>query len=161
MARYQVVGILDSHLSNRQNEFGRIVERSTLEKDIRHQLHFVNRWKAWFGREVLTMKDGTEIPSETRCLARRIMHRVLSRPQRPDLSRINRVIAERDGRLFFGIVTDMAVALEDQRRAYQPRCEEIALDYGLRTLFATNLGDLLGRNFLHRLRYGDYCLAAP
>ncbi len=209
MVRYQVVGILDSFLANQENEFARIVECSTLPAEMKHQLHFVNRWKAWFGREPLTMKDESEIPSATRALARRIMRRVLSKHRRPDFSRINMVIDqraaklreaegatafdlwvrlstmdrgqpieiplrahdffrdrpgtrkrtvqvnERDGRLFFGVVTDMAEACTRQREAYQPRCEEIALDYGLRTLFGTDQGDLLGQGFLRRLEFYD------
>src|SRR5690606_665468 len=208
MVRYQVVGILASFLSNRQNDFARMVERSSLSKETKHQLHFVNRWKAWFSREPLTMKDGNEIPVETRALARRIMRRVLSRHRKPDLSRINMVIDqrcasvaesdgaafplwlrfstmergrkieiplrsnpyfekrqgdrkktvqvnERDGRLYFGVVTDIGAACAKRIESYQPRCEEIALDYGLRTLFATDQGDLLGRGFIARLRYYD------
>jgi putative transposase len=209
MVRYQVVGILDSYLANRQNEFARIVERSTLEKEVRHQLHFVNRWKAWFGREPLTMKDSSEIPVAVRALARQIMRRVLSMHHKPDFSRINMVVDQRaaklreaegatafdlwvrlstlergqpieiplrahdyfrgrpgtrkqtiqvnehDGRLFFGVVTDMSDACEEQKARYQPRCEEIGLDYGLRTLFATDQGDLLGQGFLRQLRVYD------
>jgi len=181
-----------------------------LPSETRHQLHFVNRWKAWFSREPLTMKDGTEIAAETRALARRIMRAVLARHRRPDFSRINMVIDrraatvreaedattfdlwlrlstmkrgqrieiplrahgcfqnrsgnrkktvqvnEREGRLFFGIVTDMADVYAEQKEAYRPRCEEIALDYGLRTLFATDQGDLLGQGFLRHLRFYDH-----
>jgi putative transposase len=64
-------------------------------------------------------------------------------------------VNERDGRLVFGIVTDMGEICDEQKLAYQPRCEEIGLDYGLRTLFATDKGDLLGRGFLNRLRHYD------
>src|SRR5690606_38031227 len=172
------------------------------------QLHFVNRWKAWYGREPLVMKDGSEIPTETRALARRIMQEVLSRHRKPDFSRINMVIDrqretlaesdgtafplwlrlstmergrkieiplrsnpyfekrqgdrkktvqvnERDGRLYFGVVTDIGAACAKRREAYRPRCEEIALDCGLRTLFATDRGDLLGRGFIAKLRRYD------
>jgi len=210
MVRHQVVGILDSFLSNRQNEFSRIVECSSLPGETKHQLHFVKRWRAWFGREGLVMKDGAEIPGETRALARRIMRQVLSRHRRPDFSRINMVIDqraasvreaedatsfhlwlrlstmergqrievplrshahfsdrkgvrkrtvqvnEREGRLFFGIVTDIAGVCAEQKAAYQPWCEEIALDYGLRTLFATDQGDLLGQDFLRKLETFDH-----
>ena len=209
MVRYQVAGILDSYLSNRQNEFSRIIECSSLPAETKHQLHFVNRWKAWFSREALVMKDGAEIPAETRALARKVMQAVLSKHRKPDLSRINMVIDqraaklreaagateydlwvrlatmergrpvevplrshdhfrnrpgtrkktvqvnERDGRLFFGVVTDMAAACAKQIQAYRPRCEEIGLDYGLRTLFATDQGDLLGQGFLRQLRIYD------
>jgi putative transposase len=95
MIRYQVVGILDSFLANRQNDFARIVECSSLPKETRHQLHFVNRWKAWFGREPLVMRNGSEIPADARTLARRIMREVLSRHRRPNLRRINMVIDQR------------------------------------------------------------------
>lgn len=209
MVRHQVVGILDSYLANRQSELARIVECSSLTDDTKHQLHFINRWKAWFGREPLTMKDGVEIPEETRVLARRIMRAVLARHRRPDFSRINMVIDQRaatareaddatsfdlwlrlstmergrkieiplrghdyfsgrqgvrkktiqvdepDGRLYFGIVTDMAGTCAEQKEAYQPQCEELALDYGIRTLFATDQGDLLGQDFLQRLGFLD------
>ena len=209
MVRYQVVGILDSYLANRQNEFARIVECSSLPKGVRHQLHFVNRWKAWFAREPLVMKNGAELPADTRALARRIMRRILSKHRKPDFSRINMVIDQRAaklreaeyttefdlwvrlstmkrgqpievplrahnyfrgrpgtrkktvqvnacaGRLFFGVVTDMTAACENQKQAYQPRCEEIGLDYGLRTLFATDQGDLLGQGFLRQLHVYD------
>ncbi len=209
MVRYQVVGILDSYMTNRQNEFSRIVERSSLPRATKHQLHFVNRWMAWFGREPLTMKDGTEIPGAVRTLGRHIMRHVLSRHRKPDFSRINMVVDqraaavraaeeassfplwlrlstmergrpieiplkvhayfdvrpgtrkktvqvnERDGRLYVGIVTDMAAACEAQKQAYHPRCEEIGLDWGLRTLFGTDQGDLLGQGFLRQLRVYD------
>ncbi len=134
MVRYQVAGILDSYLSNRQNEFSQIIECSSLPAETRHQLHFVNRWKAWFGREPLVMKDGAEIPQATRRLARQVMRAVLARHRRPDLSGINMVIDQRAAKL---------------------RCEEIGLDSGLRTLFATDQGDLLGQSFLRQLRAYD------
>lgn len=85
--------------SNRQNEFSQFVEQSTLDAEVRHQLHFVNRRKAWFGREPLIMKDGTEIPQSTRRLARQIMQRVLSRHRKPDFSRIGMVLDQRAARL--------------------------------------------------------------
>lgn len=96
MVRYQVVGVLDSFLSNRQNDFTRLVQRhERFSPKTRHQMHFINRWKAWYGRTPITMKDGTVIPAETRVLARRIMQRIMSRHRRPNLSRINMVIDQR------------------------------------------------------------------
>src|SRR5690606_27934148 len=85
MIRDQVVGQLGSWLGNRQSEFTAIVMRSSLREATRHQLHTVNRWKAWFSREPLTMKDGTLVPAEVRVLARRLMRRVMARHRRPDL----------------------------------------------------------------------------
>ena len=209
MVRYQVVGVLASYMTNRQNEFSRIVKCSSLPKETRHQLHFVNRWKAWFRHEPMTMKDGAEIPGAVRTLGRQIMRHVLSKHRKPSFSRINMVVDqraatvraadeassfplwlrlstmkrgrrieiplkahdyfnarpgtrkktvqvnERDGRIFVGIVTDMAVASDAQKKAYHPRCAEIGLDYGLRTLFGTDQGDLLGQGFLRQLHVYD------
>jgi putative transposase len=62
---------------------------------------------------------------------------------------------DRNGRLTVGVITDVSAAFAASRAAYQPRCEEMALDWGLRTLFGTDRGDLLGRGFLTRLRYYD------
>ena len=95
MVRYQVVGILASYMTNRQNEFSRIVECSSLPKEARHQLHFVNRWKAWFRHEPMTMKDGAEIPGAVRTLGRQIMRHVLSKHRKPSFSRINMVVDQR------------------------------------------------------------------
>jgi putative transposase len=64
-------------------------------------------------------------------------------------------VNERDGQLFVGIVTDIGDVCTAAKEAYRPRCEEIALDYGLRTLFGTDQGDLLGRGFLLRPRVYD------
>lgn len=210
MIRDQVVGQLGSWLGNRQSEFTAIVMRSSLREEIRHQLHTVNRWKAWFSREPLTMKDGTLVPAEVRVLARRLMRRVMARHRRPDLRRINMVIdargaevlkAERatafplwlrlmtttprgriliplrqhayarnrqgtrrrmvqvserpDGALVFGLVTDVGEVFRAQRDAYEPAVDQVALDFGLRTLFATDRGDLLGRGFMTRLAKAD------
>lgn len=210
MARYQVVGVLDSFLENRKNEFSRLVQRSSLSDEVKHQLHVLNRLGKVFSRESVVLKETKqEISGDIRRLARTLMRRVLSRHRKPDLSRINMIldqravtvleaesatafplwvristmergrkievplrthryferregkralsiqINEREGRLLFGIVTDIASVCDDQKETYRPQCEEIALDFGLRTLFATDQGDLLGRRFIDRLRYYD------
>lgn len=64
-------------------------------------------------------------------------------------------VTERDGALFFGVMTDVSGAFAASRAAYQPKREAIALDLGLKTLFATNEGDLLGQGWLDRLRFHD------
>jgi putative transposase len=69
-------------------------------------------------------------------------------------------VNERDGRIFFGIITDIASACKQSREAYEPLIDEIALDFGLRTLFATDRGDLLGRGFLAKLREYDRRISA-
>ncbi|MFL9911432.1 zinc ribbon domain-containing protein [Paraburkholderia sp. RL17-337-BIB-A] len=211
MIRHQVVGVLESFLSNRQNEFRDLVNRSGVDATVRHQLHFINRWKAWHTLAVpLTMKDGTVIPEDVRRLARAIFRSVMAHHRRPALNRLNMIIDQRmvsvmpartathfplwarlstlekgvrvelplqtyehhtlragtraltvqvnqrpDGSFGVGILTDVTNAFEASRAAYQPRCEAIALDLGLNTLFATNEGDLLGRGWRAKLEHYD------
>lgn len=260
MIRYQTVGTLTSYLSNRKRNFAERVMRMEVDparrpwwtEELRHQVLFVNSWQAWFSRDALTMKDGTEISPLARDIARRLMRDILADHRKPDLSRTNMVldaravtvseaidptefweqeerewqakrkekktkkqaiwsrksrkreaprperekktvyplwakvptmvpgqtimvpllqhdqflarkgvrartiqVNEREGRLYFGIVTDVASVYAESRAAYQPLTDEIALDWGLRAMFATDRGDLLGRNFLAKLREYD------
>ena len=53
----------------------------------------------------------------------------------------------RNGQLRFGLLTDMTDAFAKSRQTYVPLCEEVALDLGI-PLFASDQGDLLGRNWL-------------
>jgi putative transposase len=216
MCRWQVVGQLDSWLSNRANDFRDAVNGSTLDPDTRHMLHVINRAGAWFARKDIVMRDTREIvPDHIRRLARSIMRYVMGRHRRPDLSRISMrldhraaalaapakadqqgrvgwwvnlstmttgrkiavplltydrhrsrkgkvsngvlVTEDRDsGRLQFGVVTDIAEECAALRAAYQPEREVMALDFGLSTLFATDEGDQLGRDWLKALRRYDH-----
>jgi len=92
MVRGQVVGMLTSFLSNRQNDFERIVRRSSLSERDKRMLLAVNRQQAWFAldRPVLWRvadADGavteTPVPDRLRRLARKIMSHVLRRHRRP------------------------------------------------------------------------------
>lgn len=47
MVRSQVVGVLKSFVSNRQNEFRALVENARLDEKVKHQLHFIKTWRAW------------------------------------------------------------------------------------------------------------------
>jgi putative transposase len=215
MARYQVVGVLTGFLAVRADDFRRVVQRSTLSAETKHQLHTINRWQAWFSRTPLTMQDGTTISDDVRRLARQIMRGVLARHRRPDGLRINAMLDVRaatlapaktatahplwatvssmtkgqriavplvphahflarqgtrkttiqlnedcDGQLTVGVVTDITAVVEAQKAAHQPRCEELALDWGLRTVFGTDKSNLLGRGFLDRLRVYDRRISA-
>lgn len=95
MVRDQVVGTLDSWLSNRAREFTVMVARSGVPENLRHQLHFINRWQAWFSREPLAMKDGSAVPPETRVLARRMMKRIMARHRRPRFHRASMIVDAR------------------------------------------------------------------
>ena len=90
MCRYQVVGQLDSWLSNRANEFREVVTRSTLDPDTKHMLHGINRLGAWFSRREIAMKETGEIvPDGIRQLARSIMRHVMRQHRRPDMRHIS------------------------------------------------------------------------
>lgn len=213
MCRYQVVGALQSWVSNRANEFRDTVVRSSLPPETKHMLHVLNRAKAWFRRDDMVMpKTGEAVPDDVRRLARSIMRHVMSRHRRPDLSRLSmwldvraatlarpvkadqngrvgwwarlstmekgrkihvplltydyheqrpgrvvdgiQVNMGRDGRLTFGVVTDISEACAASRAAYGGN-GEISLDFGLSTLFATSEGQLLGQGWLKELRRHD------
>lgn len=210
MVRYGVVGQLGGYLAARQADFRRVVQRSTVSDDVRHQLHSLNVRGLIFAPDDVGMPDGAVIPPAVRRLARRIMHTVMARHRRPDVRRIALVVDRREasvrepstathfglwvrlptmtlkeraelpvdpparwaervgqrsrcvqlstdetGRLVIGLLTDMAEGYAQARAAYEPRTEVLALDWGLRTLFATDQGDLLGRGFIEQLRRYD------
>jgi putative transposase len=65
-------------------------------------------------------------------------------------------VNERNGTLTFGVVTDMGEACAESRARYAKTATgSIALDFGLSTLFATADGQLLGRDWLGRLKRYD------
>lgn len=214
MVRWQVVGQIESFLSNRSNDFRDLVNGSSLAPEVKHQLHFINRWQAWYKPDALTMKDGTVISAETRRLARTLFRHLLNRHSKPDLSKasvmvdqrcitvvparkasayplwarlstlekgkrievplasydhfeqrsgkraLSAQVMEREGDLVFGLMTDVADACEASRAAYRPKTEALALDLGLKTLFATDQGDLLGQGWLDRLLEYDRKITA-
>jgi putative transposase len=78
--------------------------------------------------------------------------------ERRDGERALSVQVNRDretGELSFGLITDMGAVLAASRAGHVPLREELALDFGLATLLATNEGDLLGRGWLQRLKRYD------
>lgn len=94
MVRHQAVGVLESFLENRKNEFVDLVRGSSLPEDTRIALLFLNKHGLWYHRGPVSMR-GSEILAYNRRLARAIMRHVLSRHRRPDLSHINMVIDQR------------------------------------------------------------------
>ena len=209
MIRWQVVGQIESWLSNRANDFRILVNGANLPPKVKHQLHFINRWQAWYDPKPLAMKDGSEIPVEIRKLARIIFRHLLHRHHKPDLSKASMIVdqrcikitpasrasafplwarlstlekgkriniplatyehfesrqgiralsvqvVEREGGLAFGVMTDVSASFEASKTAYRPKTEAVALDLGLKTLFATDQGDLLGQGWLGRLQEYD------
>ena len=63
-------------------------------------------------------------------------------------------VNERDGRLTFGVVTDLGEACAKSRADYDGH-GVLALDFGLSTLFATSEGQLLGQGWLKHLKRYD------
>ena len=108
MVRKQVVGVLESFISNRQNDFVAIVRRSTLDELTRHMLFAVNRARAWgdLAREIRIvheMEDGTKrtfiVSPDVRRLARAIWRQVMARHRKPSMRRIGMVIDQREATL--------------------------------------------------------------
>jgi putative transposase len=220
MVRYQVVGVLQSFLSNRYNDYLDEVREGGYDEATRAQLRLLGTTKAIHAKTETTLRQksgkAVVISPEVRRHAEEIMRRVMARHSRPDLSRINMVVDSRgvrifdwdgrtgfalwayvktltpgveiqvpllvtdyfdarggtrkktvqinereDGTLAFGIITDVAGAQTRNRQAYDEKrasgdfVDEVALDWGLRTMFCTDRGDLLGRGFLERLREYD------
>ena len=205
MVRWQVVGQIDSYLSNRANDFRELVTRSSMDDGIRHQLYFINKCQAWYRPQALAMKDGATIAVETRRLARVLMRQLLKRHRQPNLRHASMIIdqrcikltpaartktfplwaristldkgrpidvplrtyphfearqgkralsvqvMERDGEIVFGVMTDVAEAFAASRAGYHATTEVLTLDLGLKTLFATRDGDLLGQRWMARL----------
>lgn len=56
-----------------------------------------------------------------------------------------------DGRLKVALTRDLTEVFAESRDAYHPLTDVLSLDFGLRSLFATNFGDLLGRGFLGKI----------
>lgn len=64
-------------------------------------------------------------------------------------------INEKDGKITFGFMIDMEAVFAASRVNYMPRTEVIGVDIGLKNLFATDKGDLFGRNYLDQLHRMD------
>ncbi|SFD83432.1 zinc ribbon domain-containing protein [Salipiger profundus] len=61
----------------------------------------------------------------------------------------------RPGEIVIGVITDMEEVFAKSQAAYQPLREELTLDLGLATMFATPDGDLLGRAWREQLERHD------
>lgn len=93
---HQVVSVLKSWVSNRKQDFTRIVERSSLSEEIRHQLHVINLTESWFDPEPIEMEEtGDVIDDRVRKLARIIFKRCMDEHRRPNLSNIHPILDQR------------------------------------------------------------------
>jgi len=97
--QYQVVSVLDSFISNRQNDFVKIVTRSSIPKEDKLELFYINKYKLWFKKEISIPEfddKGKKIKGkfklidiETIKLVRKIMKPILSLHRRPLFKYIN------------------------------------------------------------------------
>ncbi|EPX83450.1 Transposase (probable)Transposase OrfB [Salipiger mucosus DSM 16094] len=58
------------------------------------------------------------------------------------------LVGNEDGTLRVALDRDMTEVFAASRDAYEPKIDVLGLDFGLRTLFATSEGDLLGQGYL-------------
>ena len=65
------------------------------------------------------------------------------------------LVMDRDGDISVRLFSDVTENFRESREGYQPRTAALALDFGLKTMFASSAGDLLGRGYLEKLRYYD------
>jgi putative transposase len=70
------------------------------------------------------------------------------------LCRAVQLVTDANG-LGLRVFSDVTESFAQNRAAYQPRTDVLCMDFGLRTLFATDEGDLLGRDWLTHLRRYD------
>jgi putative transposase len=217
--RDQVVGILESFISNRARDFKRIVSQSRLPQDIKLQLFYVNKRHLWYYYGDIKMPlymDGERVKGkhvligdDVRKLSRKILGHVLSKHRKPSYRNINLALDAKVARIlpkeenkatqfdywlkistldrghptciplqtnyyFEGVdgglknfcfvnlagdgKVDFCLVKDKNRLPYRPMIDELSLDWGLCVMFATDLGDLYGRNFFEVLKEKDKIL---
>jgi putative transposase len=219
--QYQVVGILDSFLSNIQTEFKEYVIKSSISDEIKRDLFTINLNKEWLKNSAIMVSniynnknkidEYRTIRYETVKLARKIFkHLLLTKNSKPYFGNINMALDSKVARVekkktsgkdvakkydfwlhistleagkiikiplstnqYFesknGIVKNFLQVNQNnitKELSFSPMKEipnlidtyknnvineTIAIDLGLRNLFATNYGDLIGRNFIDKL----------
>ncbi|HBI23899.1 MAG TPA: transposase [Nitrospiraceae bacterium] len=200
--QYQVVSILNSFISNRKNDFTRMVYRSHLPEQIKIDLFTINKYGWWFRKEL------KKIDTDTLKLARKIFKYILSEHRNPNFKNISMHLDHKVA-LMSGKVQDKATSFDywvrlstldknypvympvktnpyfeniegklkhfcqiglkedrditlsfikdvpNEKDSYKPVINKISLDTGLKMLFATDKGDLVGRNFYETLQKFD------
>jgi len=53
--QYQVVGTLDSFISNRQNDFVYHIHRSAFNEDTKHRMFTVNKYELWYNKYLFSV----------------------------------------------------------------------------------------------------------
>lgn len=81
----QVVGQLKSYVSNRANDYKRIVQRSSLQPEIKKVLHYIGNKQVWFSNEIVFA--GKPVPFYILKLSRTIFKRTLKCNRRPSFKK--------------------------------------------------------------------------
>jgi putative transposase len=213
--QYQVVGMLNSYIENRVNDFRKHVYKSTLSEEVKKDLYIINKMKAWYHTTAIMLsnvsdKEYRTIPLNTIKLSRKIFKHLLKKNRKPSMDSINLALDNKiidikekvntkklsatsfdywvtvstltkgerikiplnsneffdskEGKLkkFTQINYDkftnklslcLIKELPSRKEEYIANIKEdtISVDLGLRNLFATNKGDLIGRNFIDTL----------
>lgn len=88
--QYQVVGALDSFVSNRQNDFISIIHRSSLANNMRQKMFIVNYHRLWHSNAPFThLNSNLEVTTKDLKLARCIFRHVMGMHRKPNFKRIN------------------------------------------------------------------------
>jgi len=85
--KYQIVSMLNSYISNRQNDFKDIVINSNLDEDVKIKLLYINRYKKWFSNEVKL--KGKLIDKEIMKLSRFIIKHTFKKNRFPNTKHIH------------------------------------------------------------------------
>ena len=81
----QVVGQLKSYVSNRANDYKRLVQKSYLNPDIKRTLLFIGNRQLWFANEITFCHK--PVAFNTLKLARRIFKQTLSKNRKPSFAK--------------------------------------------------------------------------
>jgi putative transposase len=224
--QYQVVGTLESFISNRQNDFVIIVHKSSLPDELKHKLFIINKHRLWQqryplstihinkikGKNSYSVKPGVTIDEEVLKLSRKVLGHILSKHRTPSFNRINMALdskvavitQKKDGKAKIfdywvrlsttekgnpvyipiksngyyesihgkrknfcqvnlnrdeEISVSFVKEVPNSKNKYLPLTDKICVDIGLATAISTDRGDLLGKNFMHRLVYYDSRIA--
>ncbi|GAB6182932.1 hypothetical protein [Thermodesulfovibrio hydrogeniphilus] len=88
--QYQVVSVLKSYISNRQNDFVEVVVNSSLSNDIKRKLLLINAYKFWFAKgEFSLVKTRITVTESELKLARKIFKHIMKKHRKPSFSHIN------------------------------------------------------------------------
>ncbi len=86
----QVVGILNSFVSNRQNDFMSVIRNSSLGDDAKHRLFIINKLSLWHHRYPFSLVKGrVEINEGDLSMARSIFKHLLKKNRKPSFKKIS------------------------------------------------------------------------